>query len=101
MQKLVYAAKENHVLLELNNASLNPAGFRAKEGAENNDIEMLKYCVEYKQPVIIGSDAHIEEDVAEFGYALDLLKRVNFPEELVVNTSVDKLLEYAPYNKIK
>ena len=62
---------------------------------------MLKYCVEYKQPVIIGSDAHIEEDVAEFGYALDLLKRVNFPEELVVNTSVDKLLEYAPYNKIK
>lgn len=101
MQKLVYAAKENHVLLELNNASLNPAGFRAKEGAENNDIEMLKYCVEYKQPVIIGSDAHIEEDVAEFGYALDLLKRVNFPEELIINTSVDKLLEYAPYNKIK
>lgn len=96
-ETLVLAAKENHVLLEVNNSSLNPKGFR--QDSEKNDRTMLEYCMKYQVPIVLGSDAHVEEDVGEFGRALALLQKMNFPEELVANTSVDFLLSYAPYAK--
>lgn len=92
MEKLVLAAKENHVLLEINNASLNPEGFR--KDTEKNDLEMLSFCKKYGQPVVIGSDAHVEEDTGNFERARKIIAKAGFPEELVINTSVDKLYGY-------
>lgn len=89
---LVQAAGEKHVLLELNNNSLNPKSFR--QNARKTDEEMLRACKKYRVPVILGSDAHTEEDIAEFGYAARVLEAVNFPRELVVNYSVDQYMEY-------
>lgn len=91
-ESIVKAAKENHVLLELNNSSLNPAGFR--KNTRENDITMLKLCRRYEIPIVIGSDAHVADDVGNFSYADALLKELEFPEALVINTSVDKLKEY-------
>ena len=96
-EELVLAAKANHVLLEINNSSLNPMGYR-KDSAEN-DKKILEYCMKYQVPVVLGSDAHVEEDVGEVGFALDILHQVEFPEELVVNTSVEKFLSYVPNAK--
>lgn len=90
--KLVKAAKDNHVLLELNNSSLNPNGFR--KNANENDRIMLKACMEYGQPIIVDSDSHVEEGVAEFGFAMELIKDLEFPEELIVNNSCELLKEY-------
>lgn len=92
MEKLVLAAKENHVLLELNNSSLKPGSFRPD--AKKNDLEMLHFCKQYGQPVVIGSDAHVEEDVGNFAYAGKLIAEAGFPEELVINTSLEKLYAY-------
>lgn len=92
MEKLVLAAKEHHVLLELNNASLNPRGFR--KNTEENDIRMLNFCKKYNQPIVVGSDAHVEDDVGNFELALKVIEKTDFPEELVINTSIDKLYEY-------
>lgn len=89
---LVQAAGEHHVLLEVNNSSLNPNGYRP--GAKENDTQMLKLCKKYEQPVILGSDAHVEEDVANFCYADELVRSLNFPPELIANTSVDLYLSY-------
>lgn len=96
MEKLVLAAKENHVLLEINNASLNPEGFR--KDTEVNDLEMLKFCKKYGQPVVIGSDAHIEEEVGNFERARNVIAKAEFPEELIVNTSIEKLYKYIGNN---
>ena len=96
MEKLVLAAKENHVLLEINNASLNPEGFR--KDTEVNDLEMLKFCKKYGQPVVIGSDAHIEEEVGNFERARNVIEKAEFPEELIVNTSIEKLYKYIGNN---
>lgn len=89
---LVQAAKEKHVLIELNNNSLNPVGFR--QDARGTDELLLKACMEYQQPVILGSDAHVEEDIANFCYAETVLEAVGFPKELIVNYSVEQYLEY-------
>lgn len=91
-EAIVQAAKETHTLLELNNNSLNPGGFR--KNTRENDAEMLKLCMKYKVPVIMGSDAHYHEDILNHGRALSLLEEVQFPEELVVNTDKEKLYQY-------
>ncbi|MDO5521739.1 MAG: phosphatase [bacterium] len=89
-EPLVKAAKEHNVLLELNNSSLNPNGFRLN--ARDNDIEMLKLCKEYGVSITLGSDAHFSTDIANYNYAFDVLNEVDFPEELIANTDVEKFL---------
>ena len=61
-----------------------------------HDRVMLELCRRYEQPVIIDSDAHFCTDVGNHRYAHALLQELNFPEELVVNTSLDKLAPYLP-----
>lgn len=91
-EQLVLSAKECGVLLELNNNSLHPLG--ARENPIPNDVEMLKYCKEYQVPVIISSDAHTQEDVGNHEFVNILLEKLDFPEELIVNRSVDEYKKY-------
>lgn len=92
---LVEGAKEYHVLLEVNNGSLTPGGFR-KNVVENNHI-MLELCKEYSVPVILDSDAHVDSAVGNHQYALQVVREVDFPEELIVNTDENKVKEYLNY----
>lgn len=89
---LVQGAKEFGKILELNNHSLEPSCFR--QNARENDLEMLKLCMQYQVPVVMDSDAHFDTHIAEFDAARALLEEVDFPEELVVNRSVDSLRGY-------
>ena len=91
---LVSAAAENHTLLELNSSSLHPLSARIN-AAENYRI-MLELCKRYHASVIIDSDAHIEADVGNHTRAWELINEMNFPEELIVNSSFEKLLPYIP-----
>lgn len=91
---LVAAAAENHTLLEVNSSSLHPLSPR-KNARENYKV-MLESCRRYGASVIINSDAHIEADVGNHARALELLEEISFPEELVVNSSIDRLLPYIP-----
>lgn len=90
---LAQAAKEYEVLLELNNSSLRPGGSR--KNARGFDAEMLKLCMEYQTPIVIGSDAHVDTDIGRHDEALELLEEIGFPEKLVVNRSVEELKKYA------
>ena len=89
---LVQAAKEYGVLLELNNNSLHPLG--ARENPIPNDVVMLRYCMEYQVPIILGSDAHTLEDVGNHCFVDPLLETLQFPEELIVNRSVKEYKKY-------
>ena len=91
---LVSAAAENHTLLELNSSSLHPLSARMNAG--ENYRTMLELCKRYQASIIIDSDAHTEADVGNHERALELIKEVNFPEELIVNSSLNKLLPYIP-----
>lgn len=86
---LVEGAKEKGKVLELNNHSLDPKCFR--RDARENDLKMLELCKEYAVPVIMGSDAHFDTLIGEFFMARELLEEVDFPEELVLNRSVEAL----------
>ena len=86
---LVEGAKEKGKVLELNNHSLDPKCFR--RDARENDLKMLELCKEYAVHVIMGSDAHFDTLIGEFSMAKKLLEEVDFPEELVLNRSVEAL----------
>lgn len=88
-EQIVKAAKEYHVLLELNNSSLSPGSFRPN--TRENDIAMLKLCKQYGVSVIMGSDAHVAADIGNHKLIKELLQETAFPEELVVNQSVGML----------
>lgn len=91
-EKLALAAKKYHVLLELNNSSINPQGERLN--SRENMKTMIKYCMQYETDMIINSDAHIADDVGNHRYVHELLTELNVPSTLIVNTSVDKFHKY-------
>ena len=91
-EALVQGAKEYGKVLELNNHSMDPDCTR--ENAVENDTVMLNLCMKYQVPVVMDSDAHFDLLIGEFDLARDLLTKLDFPEELVLNRSVDAIRKY-------
>ncbi len=86
---LARAAKETGTLLEVNNSSLNPGGFR--QNTKENAEKMLKSCKKYGAKVVLGTDSHVDVTIADYGYVYEVLEETDFPEELIANTSLEKL----------
>lgn len=86
-EPIVLAAKAHHTLLEINNSSLNP--IRKKLDARANNLEILRLCKRYETPVILGSDAHISFDIANYDHIPELLRETEFPEALIMNDKIE------------
>ena len=95
LRAVVEAAKEYHVLLEMNNSSLAPTGFR--KATTEGYLEFLELCRAYDQPILMGSDAHVDMDVGNHGYVAEILELAQFPERLIMNTDVEKVKPYLNY----
>lgn len=91
------AAKDCGVLLEINNSSYYPGGHRA--GSIDKVKLMLTACKKYGAEVIMGSDAHINLDVGNHELSQKILTENNFPEELLINSSLEKFFERVAYRK--
>ncbi|MBQ3727732.1 MAG: phosphatase [Selenomonadaceae bacterium] len=96
-EAVVRAAKDNHVLLEINNSSYYAGSHR--RGSDKAAREMLTLCKKYGAEIIMGSDAHVEQDVGNHELSQKVLAENNFPEELVVNSNPEKFFEYVRYRK--
>lgn len=90
-EPIVLAAKETGTLLEINNSSLKPCRGKLKKAIPNN-LEILRLCKKYAVPVILGSDAHIHLEIANYDNIYPLLAQTDFPENLIVNSFPDKLM---------
>ena len=95
-EPIVQASKTYGTLLEINNSSLKPT--RNKVDARENNLTLLRLCKLYEVPVILGSDAHISFDIANYEYLYELLHETEFPEDLIVNRSVDVFKKYLKKN---
>ena len=85
--RLIPAALEHKVALEVNNSSFNPRSGR--QNAYKNVMKWLSIAKEYRLPVILGSDAHIYYDVGDLTEAVKMLEAAGYPQELVLNSSKD------------
>ncbi|WP_409967138.1 phosphatase [Bengtsoniella intestinalis] len=86
---VVRAAVDTGTVLEVNNSSVG--GNALRQGAHENYKVMLEKCVQYGCKVIVGSDAHYASFVGGFDGARATLEKAGFPEELVINTTIDGL----------
>ena len=91
-EMLAEAALETGTALELNSSSLLKPEHRMN--CFENYRTMLECCRRLKVPVIVSSDAHDPSAVGCVDPALKLLESVSFPEELILNTDEQKLLDF-------
>lgn len=98
-EAIVNTASHCHVALEVNSSSLRPDSFR--QGARENYLKMLTLAKEKDVSIILSSDSHIFYDIGNFSLALALLEEIGFPEELVINSSSKRLLDFFAYRQSK
>ena len=89
IKEVVIAAANTRTIIEVNNHSLIPGSFRFK--GEEPFIEMLTLCKKYGVQILASSDAHYHTSVGDFSRAKLLIEAAGIPEELIINTSVEKL----------
>ena len=95
-ERLVLAAKELGVALEVNDSHVRNPGNR--NSIENIRI-YLEYCMKYRASIFVGSDAHDPSEVARFDSAIKLLDEFGFDEDLIINNSEEKFREFIHFGK--
>lgn len=84
-EALIVAAKHYGVVLEINNSSLSPKGYRGD--VRENVLTILNLCKKHQHPVVLSSDSHGTDYVGDFTFALKMIRETNFPEYLILNRS--------------
>lgn len=89
MEYIISRCNEYGKIVEINNNSLH-----IRPGSRENCAEIARLCKNYEVPVVVNSDSHIEFTVGRVDGALAMLEEIGFPEELVINSSVERLNAY-------
>ncbi|MFV0520524.1 MAG: phosphatase [Lachnospirales bacterium] len=97
LEKVVLTAKEFNVALEVNNTSMNKSSYRYDP--KESIIELLKLCEKHKVYIMANSDSHFVTSLGDLDNSLDIIKRANFPEELVLNTDIEKFESFVNFHK--
>jgi len=87
-EKIVKCAKENDVLIEINNSSFTTS----RVGSYGNCTEIALLCKKYNAKLIINSDAHFCTLIVEFTESICMLESIDFPEELIINKDPNEFL---------
>ncbi len=88
-EKVIPVFAENNKLIEINSHS-----FDVRPQNIPNCRKIAEICKKIGAPIVVSSDAHSEAEVARFGNALKLLEEIDFPEELILNASRERLDAY-------
>lgn len=95
-EEIALKAKAEHKLIEINAHS-----FSARQKSIPNCRSIALACKKTGTGVCVNSDAHICFEVGEFAPALEMLSEIGFPEELIINRSLETLRAYlAPRKQI-
>lgn len=73
---------------------INGNSFSVRKGSGENCRKIAELCKRYEVPVVVNSDSHIEFAVGNVEEALDMLEEADFPEELIINSSMERLKSY-------
>lgn len=89
MERVILECKKLEKIVEINSSSS-----QARKGSDENCKEIARLCKKHGVHVAVNSDAHSKWSVGDFSHAIDLLNAVDFPEELVINSSIERLHAY-------
>jgi putative hydrolase len=69
---------------------INTHSFSARPGSLENCTEIARLCKKYSVPVVVCSDAHSEVSIGNFETGIQLLEKIHFPKELILNADVER-----------
>ena len=81
-------------IVEINSHS--PA---ARKGSYENCVKIAALCKRHGVNIAVNSDAHICFEVGKHDMAKQILEEVDFPEELIVNQTAERLLNFLKEKK--
>lgn len=73
---------------------MNEGTFLSRPDSVSNCVTIMKLCKKYGVPVIVDSDSHFYTQVGRCENCLRILREIDFPEELVVNSDVGRFRDY-------
>lgn len=94
-EKVIPVFAQNGKLVEINNNTFN---FR--KSSCKNCVEIAKVCKRVGASVIVNSDAHFSSRVGVVDNALEMLREIDFPEELIINSDESRFKEYLQKNGV-
>lgn len=89
LERIVSIAKENKVVLEINNSSNT-----SRPGSYERCLKIAKEIKKQDWVVTIGTDSHYSTMLGDFNEALKLIKEAGLSEKHIVNTSFKKIEKY-------
>lgn len=95
IEYIVKLCKEYNKLIEINSSSFN-----VRKGSYPICREVALACKKYETNIIVTSDAHSMYKVGDHKDAVDMLESIDFPENLILNTDYDRLMEYLNIRKM-
>ncbi len=69
---------------------INDSAFKNNKSSVPNCIEIAKICKSKEVPIVVNTDAHFTTQMGRFDGSIKMLEEIGFPEELVVNSSVER-----------
>jgi putative hydrolase len=90
IEEVVRAARDNNVLIEINNSSF----VSSRLGSEPYCIEILETVQALDWKVALSSDSHVHYTVGDVDTALEKIERIGFPEDKIVTLNARRLLEF-------
>jgi putative hydrolase len=93
IEKIVYAARENGVILEVNASSYSILK-RTQRGIMTLDIKMCKLSKKYGVPLALNSDAHYQAEVGDITALKEIIEKAHLTEREIINTSRERLLNF-------
>jgi putative hydrolase len=88
--KVVKTASQLNKIIEINNHSFHGV----RKGSDIYCKRIAEYCKRYETKIVVSSDAHFCLDIGIYDDALKMLLEIDFPEELIINTSLEKFENY-------
>ncbi|GGZ50472.1 phosphatase [Paraglaciecola chathamensis] len=88
--EVIRAAKDNNVVLEINNSSFKGS----RSGSAPNCKQVLEITDQLDWKVVFSSDAHVAFDVGNDTSSMASAKEVGFPMERVVNRDAHRFVEF-------
>lgn len=73
---------------------INENSFSVRQDSVPNCVKIAALCKKHGVPIVVNSDAHFHTALGSYDKALTLLQELDFPEELVVNSSVERFRKY-------
>lgn len=88
-EAVVKKAKETGKIIEINNHS-----FAVRPGSAENCREIALLMKKWEVPAVLSTDAHFSEEIGIVPDSIRLMEDIAFPEKLILNTSLEKLLRH-------